>query len=92
MKNKPLFENPYKFAAIGGIFWGSTLCLATVISTITGYGAAFLNLVGGIYPGYEISYPGSLEILFFGFMDGFMLCFLFAFFSVKKKKEKSKKP
>jgi hypothetical protein len=90
MKNKSLLKHPYKFAAVGGAFWGLTLFLSTLISTATGYGAAFLNIVGGIYPGYEISFSGSFVILFFGFMDGFIICYLIAFFSGGKK-VKSKK-
>ncbi|MDD4902616.1 MAG: hypothetical protein PHE24_05795 [Patescibacteria group bacterium] len=91
MKNKSLLKHPYKFAAIGGAFWGLTLFLSTLISTATGYGAAFLNMVGGIYPGYEISFSGSINALFFGFMDGFIICFLIAYFSGGSKKVKSKK-
>jgi hypothetical protein len=91
MKSKSIFKQPYKFAVVGGLFWGFSLSLATIIAAITGYGLDFLNLVGGIYPGYEISYAGSLSILFFGFMDGFMICFLIAFFSRGKKGEVKKK-
>jgi hypothetical protein len=90
MKNKSLLKHPYKFAAIGGIFWGMTLFFATLLAATTGYGSAFLTMVGGIYPGYAISFSGSLVALFFGFMDGFIICYLIAFFSAGKK-VKSKK-
>ncbi|HTX86854.1 MAG TPA: hypothetical protein VMC41_02185, partial [Candidatus Nanoarchaeia archaeon] len=85
MKRKSLLKHPYKFAAVGGAFWGLTLFLATILAVLTGYGAGFMNLVGGIYPGYSISYSGSLVILFFGFMDGFIICYLIAFFNGSKK-------
>lgn len=91
MKSKSLLKHPYKFAAIGGLFWGVTLFFLTLIAAATGYGSAFLTLIGGIYPNYEISYTGAFTILFFGFMDGFIFCFLIAFFSGSRKKASSKK-
>jgi hypothetical protein len=90
MKPKALLKYPYKFAAAGGLFWGLTLCFLTLISAATGYGTAFLTLVGGIYPSYEISYTGAFVILFFGFMDGFIFCYLIAIFSGGRKKASSK--
>jgi hypothetical protein len=91
MKPKSLRNYPYKFAAVGGAFWGLSLFFATIIAAVTGYGADFLNLVGGIYPSYEINTSGAFIALFFGFADGFMLCYLVAYVSGGKKKEKSKK-
>ena len=91
MKKRSLLKNPWKFAAVGGAFWGLTLFLGTIIAASTGYGAAFLNLVGGIYPDYKISYSGSLVALFFGFLDGFIICYLIAFVSSGNKKVKSNK-
>jgi hypothetical protein len=90
MKSKSLLKHPYKFAAVGGAFWGLSLFFATILSAVTGYGADFLYLVGGIYPGYEINSSGAFIALFFGFADGFMLCYLIAYFSGNKK-VKSKK-
>ena len=78
MRSKSLLKHPYQFAAIGGVFWGLSLFLATWLAIMTGYGAAFLNLVGGIYPGYDLSAAGSFVGLFFGFMDGFIICYLIA--------------
>jgi hypothetical protein len=92
MKKNSLLKYPFKFGAIGGVFWGLTLFFATLLATATGYGKAFLNVVGGIYPGYEISYTGSFAILFFGFMDGFIICYLIAYFSGSNKKVKSNPP
>lgn len=90
MENKSLLKYPYKFAAIGGIFWGLALFLLTLISMATGFGQAFLSLVAGIYPNYSISFSGSFVALFFGFMDGFIICFLIAFFSGNKKEKSGK--
>jgi phosphotransferase system glucose/maltose/N-acetylglucosamine-specific IIC component len=91
MKKQSLLKHPYKFAIIGGIFWGLTLFLATILSVLTGYGTAFLGLIGNIYPGYEISYAGSVNVLFFGFMDGFIICYLISFFIRTKRQRKDKK-
>jgi hypothetical protein len=92
MRSKSLLKHPYQFAAVGGVFWGLTLCLMTILAAATGYGSSFMNLIGGIYPGYSISYAGSVNVLFFGFMDGFILCYLIAVFSTGKKKEKGNPP
>jgi hypothetical protein len=88
MKSKSLLKHPYKFAIIGGLFWGLTLFFLTLISAATSYGTAFLTLIGGIYPNYEISYTGAFVVLFFAFMDGFIFCYLIAYFSAYKKKGK----
>jgi phosphotransferase system glucose/maltose/N-acetylglucosamine-specific IIC component len=85
MKNKSLLKHPYKFAIIGGVFWGLTLFFLTLIAIATGYGTTFLTLIGGIYPGYEISYTGAFVVLFFGFMDGFIFCYLIAIFNSARK-------
>jgi len=91
MKSKSLFKHPYKFALVGGSFWGLTLFFLTLISAATGYGTAFLTLIGGIYPNYQISYTGAFIVLFFAFMDGFIFCYLIAYFSGSRKKVDSKK-
>jgi len=91
MKSKSLFKHPYKFAVIGGLFWGLTIFFLTLIAAATGYGTAFLTLIGGIYPSYQISYSGSFIVLFFAFMDGFIFCYLIAFFSGSRKKTINKK-
>jgi hypothetical protein len=95
MKNKSLLKHPYKFAIVGGLFWGLTLFFLTLISAATGYGSDFLYFIGGIYPNFEISYTGAFVVLFFGFMDGFIFCFLISYFgSAPKKisKNKTEKP
>jgi|WetSurMetagenome_2_1015567.scaffolds.fasta_scaffold13046_2 hypothetical protein len=90
MKSKSLIKYPYKFALVGGLFWGLTLFFATLLAAVTGYGSAFLIMVGGIYPGYAISSSGAFIALFFGFMDGFIICYLFAFLSAGRKVKNKK--
>jgi hypothetical protein len=91
MKNKSLLKQPYKFAAVGGAFWGLTLFFATILATITGFGRPFLELVCGIYPKYEVSFSGSFIGLVLGFIDGFLLCYVFAAISNRQGKAKNKK-
>jgi hypothetical protein len=90
MKRRSLLKNPWQFALMGGVFWGLALFLGTIIAAATGYGSAFLNLVGGIYPAYSISFSGAFVALFFGFIDGLIICYLITFFSGGNKKEKGK--
>jgi hypothetical protein len=91
MKTSSLLKQPYKFALVGGIFYGLTLFLLTLISVVTGYGQGFLSVTGGIYPGYKISFAGSFVGLFFGFIDGFIISYLVAFLGGKEKKQIDKK-
>ncbi len=84
--------NPKNFALSGGIIWGGSLFLLTLISVATGYGEEFLNIVGSAYPGHDISWQGSLWGLFLGFVDGFVALYLLALLYnwINKKKKKNK--
>lgn len=55
-----------------GILWGLGLFLVTLISVFSGYGAAFLNVVASIYPGFKVTYLGAIIGLVYGFIDGFI--------------------
>ncbi|MFH2028206.1 MAG: bacteriophage holin [Nanoarchaeota archaeon] len=55
-----------------GIFWGVMLFVLTLISVPTGYAATLLNVMMSIYPGYDITYLGSIVGLIYGFIDGFV--------------------
>jgi hypothetical protein len=91
MKNQSLFKQPYKFAAIGGAFWGLALFFGTLLAAATGYGRPFFELVGGLYPNYKISFSGSLFGLLFGFIDGFIICYLIAYFAGGGRKQRREK-
>ncbi len=60
----------------GGIIWGVALCIITVLSSFTGYGSGFLNLIAGVYPYYSISLAGAFLGLIYGFVDAFVFFFL----------------
>ena len=71
--------NAKAFALTAGIFWGLALLILTVVSVATGgYGSQFLALISDIYPGYEVSYTGGLIGLVYGFLDGVIGCYIFA--------------
>jgi hypothetical protein len=46
--------------------------LTTWISIYTGYASRFLEIFTGIYPGYSVTPLGSLLVLPYGFIDGFV--------------------
>ena len=65
-----------RFGLAGGIYWGASLFLLTLISSMNGYAKGFLEVFTGIYPGYNISLGGSVIGLIYGFLDGFVGSFL----------------
>jgi len=64
--------NPKSLGLAGGIIWGFSLLLMTWLSIWTDYGSLFLSIVNDVYPGYSISFLGSLVGLFWGFLDAFL--------------------
>jgi uncharacterized protein involved in cysteine biosynthesis len=67
MKLKPL--------ALGlaiGAFWAAMMFLTTWVSIYTGYAKQFLEIFTEIYPGYSVTPLGSLLVLPYGFVDGFV--------------------
>ena len=70
--------NPLRLGLAGGIVWGTSLWLMTVLSVLTGYATEFLNLITSIYPGYRISAVGGVIGLGYGLLDGFVGLYIFA--------------
>ncbi|MEM1283377.1 MAG: bacteriophage holin [Chlamydiota bacterium] len=62
----------------GGILWGATMFIITLANIWFGYAAMWLELMTSIYPGFEVSYVGSIIGLIYGFIDGFVGLFLLA--------------
>jgi len=75
---KKAIINPKNLGLSGGLIWGGSLFLLTLIATATGYGEEFLQLISALYPGYSISPAGSLWGLVLGFIDGFVALYLLA--------------
>lgn len=67
-----------KFGLAGGVLWAVGLFVWTIIAIFTGWGQDMLYLIGGIYPWYSISLGGAVIGLIWGFFDGFVGCWLFA--------------
>lgn len=76
--NKKNTLNAKNLGLSGGIIWGGSLFLLTLITVGTGYGRGFLQLIAALYPGYTISVVGSLVGLILGFIDGFVALYLLA--------------
>lgn len=66
-------------ALTGGIVWGASILLLTVVSGLTnspgageyaGYAGLFLKGVTSLYPGYSISATGAVIGTIYGFVDG----------------------
>lgn len=70
--------NAKNFGLAAGIFWGLSMFVMTLINIYTGYAGQWLSLMADIYPGYEISFLGSVIGLAYGFVDGFVGLFIFA--------------
>jgi hypothetical protein len=67
-----------RFAITGGIVWAVALFLTTLVSIWTGLFTNFLNVIASLYPGYNISYGGSVIGLLYGFLDVFIGVYIFA--------------
>ncbi len=65
-------------ALTGGIVWGATLFLTTILSVYTGYCKAFLDIWISVYPGFNISLFGSVIGLVYGFLDMFIGIYIIA--------------
>ncbi len=70
--------NAKNFGLAFGILWGVFLFIMTLLSVFTGYGLDFFKILSSIYPGYKVSYLGSVVGLIYGFLDGFIGFYLFA--------------
>lgn len=69
--------NAKNLGLAAGILCGVSMFVFTLIAMSTGYGDAWLKLMSSVYPGYTISFMGSILGLVYGFVDGFVGLFLF---------------
>lgn len=70
--------SPKRLGIAGGILWGVSMFIMTLANLWFGYGGAFLEIFSSVYPGYEITYIGSLVGLIYGFIDGFVGLYILA--------------
>ena len=69
--------DPKPFGLASGIVWGVAVFLMTNISSLRG-GGGTLSRLGQIYPGYSVSFVGSIVGLVWAFVSMFVLAFLLA--------------
>jgi hypothetical protein len=69
--------NVKAFALSAGILWGAVMLVVTLVELWRGAGQ-HIALLGGIYPGYQISYLGSIAGLLYGFVTAGILGALLA--------------
>ena len=70
--------NAKNLGLAGGILWGLAMFICTVVSIYTGYAGLFLDAMAGIYPGYDVSWGGSIIGLIYGFFDAFIGLYILA--------------
>lgn len=80
--------NPLKLGIAGGILWGLCMFICTILAMYTGYSTEFLNLIAAIYPGYTISWWGTIIGFIYGFLDAFVGLFLLAWLYNKLDRKK----
>lgn len=68
--------NATRLGLAGGILWGIGMFICTILALYTGYATHFLEIMADIYPGYSISWGGSIIGLIYGFLDVFIGLFL----------------
>ena len=68
------------FGFAGGILWGASLFIWTLLVSITevNLGQTFLESLVGLYPAYSISIVGAFAGLIVGFLDVGIACVIFA--------------
>ncbi len=62
----------------GGILWGLSMFVMTIVSMYTGYAGDWMGMMANMYPGYHVTWAGSLVGFIYGFIDGFIGLFLLA--------------
>lgn len=71
--------NPKKLGYAGGILGGLTMLIVTILAVASGcYGLEWLEGMKSLYPGYKISYLGSIVGMVYGLIDGFVFFYLLA--------------
>jgi len=74
--------NAKSLALTGGIVWALIIFLVGVVNQLfSGYGGEFLKLLDSIYPGYTFDKWGYLGVIvasIYGFVDVFVIGFVFA--------------
>jgi hypothetical protein len=73
-----MYLSPKNLGLAGGIVHGIWMFLLTVLSSGTGYAHHALGVLQDAYPGFTLTFGGSLLILVYGFVEAFIGFFLIA--------------
>lgn len=76
-KTEPVLDAT-RFGLAGGILWGLFLLVFTFIAFFTGYWMTLMKAITYLYPGYKVTVFGAFIGLLWGFVDGFICGYLFA--------------
>jgi hypothetical protein len=69
--------NAKNLGLAGGFLWGVTMLVGTWISMASGWASGLFELTMGLYPGYSISFLGSVIGGIYGFVDAFIGLYIF---------------
>lgn len=64
--------SPVRLGLAAGIVFGICTLIVTWLNIWFSYGSAWLNILTSIYPGYKISWTGSIVGMIYGFADMFI--------------------
>jgi hypothetical protein len=70
--------NAKVLALTAGIFWGLSVFIATIWLLILGFQGKTIALLGNFYFGYSFSIGGAFVGLIWGFIDGLICGYIFA--------------
>lgn len=70
--------NAPKFGLALGILWGLAVLILGIAATYANYGLSFVDLFSTMYIGYDITLIGSIVGGIWGFLDGLIGGFIFA--------------
>lgn len=70
--------NPKALALTSGIIWGLSIFIATIWLLIRNTGGDTISLLKNFYLGYSYSIGGAFIGLLWGFIDGLIIGFIFA--------------
>lgn len=79
--------NPKNFGLAGGILFALCKVIMTSLALFAGYGTEVMNLIVSLYPGYTISVAGIFLGAIYGFIDGFVAFYVFAWLYNKLEKK-----
>ena len=67
---------PKKLGLTFGVLWGASLFLLALICIPTEWGIDFIEVLGSVYIGYDLTILGSIIGGIWGFVDGFITGYL----------------